>query len=185
MTINTTFMLFNLQSYYALFSNWNRFAVVLYFEVGLRLLTRLNQKKEGGTRFPLLNPIYYFMITPIFYLGLWIAGMSVSAAKTEGYFFPAPTVSCASSSAPCPHPTFAQSVFNQSLFDIWRVVQFSKISWIAVAKSIPTIIALAAFSLIHVPINIPAIAISMDLGEQTATEEFPNADSHLVEKIPT
>ena len=143
----------------------NLFGVVVALEIMLRILTALNVDKEGRPRFTLLTPTFYCLITPLFYLGLFVTGVSVSQAQQLGYFFPVPPTTCNNAAAACSNPGYLGTVFNASLFDIWRVVDFRAISWRAVFKAIPTIVALAAFSIVHVPINIPAIAISMDMGE--------------------
>ena len=54
-------------------------------------------------------------------------------------------------------------MFNEELFDIFTEIHFASISWKAVVKAIPTMISLAAFSLIHVPINIPAFGVSSNV----------------------
>lgn len=120
---------------------------VIAFESFLRLLMRMTEKSSGEARYPLLCPIYYCCITPVFYLGLGWAGMSVETAEQYGYFFP-------------PLSASAGSVFNGDLFNIFTEVNPYLISWTAVVKAIPTMISLTAFSLIHVPINIPAFGES-------------------------
>lgn len=117
---------------------------VFAFEVILRLLTRLTMK-DGVAQYPLLGPIYYCFITPVFYAVLLGAGISLKSAEEGGYFFP-PLIS-------------SGSVFDKDLLRIFTEVNFSMISWTAVVKSIPTILGLTAFSLIHVPINIPAFGV--------------------------
>lgn len=43
---------------------------------------------------------------------------------------------------------------------MWRVIDLSVVSWPAIVDCVPTLVALTLFSLIHVPINIPAFAVS-------------------------
>ena len=119
---------------------------IIVFEAFLRFLMRMTVKNNGDARYPLLCPIYYCCITPVFYLGLGWAGISLETAEKNGYFFPPLSTS--------------SSVFNSDLFNIFTEVNPSLISWRAVIKSIPTMISLTAFSLIHVPINIPAFGES-------------------------
>jgi SulP family sulfate permease len=58
----------------------------------------------------------------------------------------------------------ASSFFwDDSAFEIFYMINPTSISWSAVVKSIPTLIALVMFSLIHVPINIPAFAVSSNV----------------------
>ena len=102
--------------------------------------------ENGVSRYPLLGPIYYCCITPAFYAVLLGTGISLKSAEEGGYFFP-PFIS-------------SGSVFNRDLFRIFTEVDPSMISWKAVVKCIPTILGLTAFSMLHVPINIPAFGVS-------------------------
>ncbi len=159
-----------------IFSNSNLLLVVLAFEVVLRLLERLNVKygKNGNPVFSLLSPIYFCSITPIFYGLLWLMGISVADAEQEGFFFPSlvgndcesnsSAIGCSDmvgSEGTAAFMSFLKdTIFNKDVFDIWRVIDFTTVSWAAIRDSIPTLSALTIFSLIHVPINIPAFAIS-------------------------
>ena len=175
-TINQVFSPFSIKDLAGLWAKMNLFGVVLAFEICLRLLNYFNVDKQGRPRFALLTPVYYCLITPVFYVGLFIIGVPLQTAHTMGYFFPQISSACANVAANngtatagavvsvCAQPTFLNSVFNESLFNIWRSIDWSTISWIAILKSVPILIALAAFSIVHVPINIPAIAVSMDMG---------------------
>lgn len=147
-TTNTTFAFTAKGFNECIVQNMNLLGPVIGFEVVLRLLMRVTSK-NGEQQYPLLGPIYYCFITPMFYALLWGLGISIQSAEEAGYFFPP-----LSSSG---------SVFNADLFDIFTEIHPSTISWKAVIKSIPTMISLTAFSLIHVPINIPAFAISSNV----------------------
>lgn len=133
---------------------------VLLFELVLRLLMAYTRDEKGRVRYPLLGPCYYCAITPVFYLGLALLGVSRSAAAEAGFFFPPLQSGEGGGDA---GGGYLSSVFNDSLLDIFHVVDLSTICWPAVLKSVPTMISLTAFSLIHVPINIPAFAISTDV----------------------
>jgi len=73
---------------------------------------------------------------------------------------------------------FKKSIFKDDLMDMWRVIDFTNISWPAVVDSIPTLIALSLFSLIHVPINIPAFSISTnqeaDMNKELMSHGYSN-----------
>lgn len=146
--------------------HWNLFAIVVGMEVLLRILTCLSRNQAGQLRFPLLAPVFFCCITPAFYLGLNVFGVDMATAEEAGYFFPSSN-ECGTGSAgdDCGDDlTLWDSIFNQHLMDMWRVFNVATVSWRAVLHAIPTIVALSAFSLIHVPINIPAFAISIDQG---------------------
>ena len=160
---NTEFE-FSLDGLHSTFvENFPLIGVVLVFEFILRMLIQLTRDENGRPRYPLLGPIYYICITPVFYIFLAILGVSSDDASDAGFFFPSLESGGDGNSS---------SIIDDSLFDIFTVVNFSTISWTAVAKSIPTIVSLTAFSLIHVPINIPAFAIS--------TNVEPDMDKELV-----
>ena len=141
---------------------------VLVFEVMLRLLMHLTTK-NGIPKFPLLGPIYYCFITPIFYIALHYFGISLKDAEEGGYFFP-PFIS-------------SGSVYNKELFDIFTSINPALISWKSVIKCIPTVLGLAAFSLIHVPINIPAFAISTNVEPDMNAELIAHGASNALSGI--
>jgi len=123
-------------------ANFHLLAPVIAFELVLRVLIHVT---EG--RYTLLNPIYYCMTTPVFYFALWLLGVSTEKAGQLGYFFPA-------------LDTGGNGMLSTDLFDIFTFVNLGDVSFRAVAKALPTLVSLAVFSLIHVPINIPAFAIT-------------------------
>lgn len=92
--------------------------------------------------------------------------MSIGAADDAGYFFPPLSSS--------------DSVFNEELFDIFTEIHFASISWKAVVKAIPTMISLAALSLIHVPINIPAFGVSSNVEPDMNVELIAHGYSNTI-----
>jgi Sulfate permease family len=129
-----------------LVDNFHLLGVVLLFEGTLRLLTW-----KTKSRIPLLSPIFFCSIPFVFYAVLWIFRVDMATAKQAGYFFPAPADEDAN-----------VSLFDRALsphtLDLVRMVNFRTISWRAVYESFGTLVALSAFSLIHVPINIPYVS---------------------------
>ncbi|KAL9185027.1 hypothetical protein ACHAXT_002804 [Thalassiosira profunda] len=167
-TTNTTFS-FTAEGFNeTIVQHFHLLAPVIGFEVVLRLLMRLTEK-NGEPRYPLLGPIYYCFITPVFYAMMWVFGISMDRAMEAGYFFPP-----LSSSG---------SMFSAVLFDIFTEIHPSMISWKAVGKAIPTMVSLTAFSLIHVPINIPAFGVSTnvepDMNAELIAHGYSNAISGL------
>ena len=160
--------------------------VVLIFELLLRLLERLNVKygENGKPIFSLLSPIYFCSITPIFYLALRIGGFSINDAESKGYFFPSLVDECdgnhcgEGSSSSAIMLFLNDTVLNKNIFAMWKVVDFSNVSWVAIRDSIPTLISITIFSLIHVPINVPAFAVSTnseyDMNKELIAHEYSN-----------
>jgi hypothetical protein len=135
---------FDMDGIRGIVDNFHLLSVVLGFEVTLRVLMIMTQDKQGRAKYPLLSPIYYCMITPLLYLGLLVFGVSMERATEQGYFFPSSEE----------EPYGSSSVWQDPhLWDIFSVIDLTKISWMAVFHSTGTMIALAAFSLIHVPIS--------------------------------
>lgn len=131
---NATFSL-DKEGVESVIENFSLLWVVLAFEATLRLLTWITEDKDGRPKFQLMSPIFYIMITPLFYLGLFIAGISIDDARKRGYFFPA-TDSASSD---------ALVIWDPHMWDIFQVIDFRSISWTAVLESTGTMIALAAF----------------------------------------
>lgn len=67
---------------------WNHWIIVVALELFLRLLEYATTDSKGNPQFILLSPIFFCMITPIFYLALSILKISISDCKDAGYFFP-------------------------------------------------------------------------------------------------
>jgi hypothetical protein len=67
---------------------WNLWIIVVVLELILRTLEYTTTDSKGNPRFALLPPIFFCMITPCFYLTLWISKIPISESKNAGYFFP-------------------------------------------------------------------------------------------------
>jgi MFS superfamily sulfate permease-like transporter len=147
------------------FQHWHLLWVVLVLEFTLRVLMWATQDELGRPKFQLLTPLFYISITPLFYWGLWIGNISITDARDMGYFFPSTNINSHESVDVIGGGTTLTSSpwMDPHLFDIFHIVQFNLIDWMAVLECTSTVIALVAFSLIHVPINIPAFAISTDV----------------------
>ena len=140
---NDTVFTWDLNGLQGIIDNFHLLGVVLLFETTLRLLIW-----KTKSRVPLIAPIFFCSIPFIFYASLWMFRVDLATAKEAGYFFPAPV-----DDEDVDQSLLARA-FSPHTFDLLRVVDFRTISWKAVYDSFGTMMALAAFSLIHVPINI-------------------------------
>jgi SulP family sulfate permease len=75
-------------SFQSLIDRWELWIVIVGLEMLLRFLERTTTISKGKPKFALLSPVYFCMITPFFYLVLWITRTPVSMANDYGYFFP-------------------------------------------------------------------------------------------------
>jgi len=161
---NTTFS-FTPQGFNdSIVSQFNLLLPVFAFEIFLRLMMHATKGK-----YSLLPPVFYCLITPVFYFSLYALGVDIDDAEDAGYFFP-PIKS-------------TESAFSWSLLDIFTEIHFWNISWKAVFKAIPTMMSLTAFSLIHVPINIPAFAISTNTEPDMNAELIAHGYSNFISGI--
>jgi SulP family sulfate permease len=147
-TANTSFSL-TIQGWSTFLEKLHLLAVVFVFEAGLRIISHLTRDESGKSRYPLLSPIYFCAIPPFFYActAIWrfVSGNSVGGE----YFFPPLTNS--------------NDDHASDVWEIFQIIDIRSVSWVAVLRCIPTMIALVLFSLIHVPINIPAFAVSSNV----------------------
>jgi len=144
-TNNVSFS-FDLDGIKGIIDNMNLFGVVLLFEGTLRVLMWITK-----SRVPLLAPIFFCSIPFVFYGALWLLQVDLDMAKDAGYFFPASS----DDGEDITNQSIWSRAFSVHTIDLLRLVDFRTISWKAVGDSFGTMVALAAFSLIHVPINIP------------------------------
>lgn len=155
----------------SLFTHWTLLWPVFAFETILRVLEEITKDRHGKSKYTLLSPIYFCMITPIFYLGLVLANVSLEDAEERGYFFPRLDDDNVTST----------SVWGDShLWDMWAVIHFPTVSWKAIWASLPTLLALTLFSLIHVPINIPAFALSTNTEADMNNELMAHGYSNIL-----
>mmetsp|Transcript_1591 Transcript_1591/g.2279 ORF Transcript_1591/g.2279 Transcript_1591/m.2279 type:complete len:936 (+) Transcript_1591:167-2974(+) len=173
---------FSIAGMKALMQNFHLYSYVLVFELTLRLLTYLTKNKKTGTpKYPLLAPIFYCLIPPLIFSWLWLFGISFEEAQAEGYFFP-PTGG--SSNDGSQELTFTASIYQMftdpHLLDPWRVLRLDRLSFKVLMRSIPTIIGMVLFSLIHVPIYVPALNLSTNQDADINNELRAHGWSNLI-----
>jgi len=168
---------FDISGVTTLATHFNEYAPVLIFEVVLRILMAVCvDRKTGEPKFTLLAPIYFISIIPMYYAALYALGISLETATAAGYFFPGAAASVAGSDGNS--PSFFDMVFDGHVMDLFRIVDFHTISWTAVTKSVGTIVGVSCFSVVNVPINIPAFAnacdVEVDMNNELMTHGYSN-----------
>lgn len=88
-----------------------------------------------------LAPTFFLTIPIVFYVIVTAAGIELPHLRTEGWLFPLPT----------PVKPF---------YDFYLNFSFYRTSWSTLPKLIPIILSLTFFGILHVPINVPALAVS-------------------------
>ncbi|KAH3678355.1 hypothetical protein WICPIJ_008845 [Wickerhamomyces pijperi] len=105
------------------------------------------------------------LVLPSFYIGVLVLfhfiiivmpSLTLEDARKAGYLF----------------DTSANS--NESWYEFYKLYRLNIVDWWLVVKQVPTILALTFFGILHVPINVPALAVS------TKQENDVNVDRELI-----
>lgn len=92
---------------------------------------------------PFLVPAYYIGITAIFYIvTVAVPSLDMQTLRNAGWVFESPSA-------------------EKSFYNFYSYYKFSLVDWKAVAMTIPSQFALTFFGILHVPINIPNLAMKM------------------------
>ena len=105
----------------------------LGLSAALRLLSRL-------VRSPMLTPLFFVAIPLVAHAALRAAGRSLAEPRVRRWFF---------EEAPTP-----------DWWLLWSVYRHGSIAWDVLPSQLGTFGALTAFSLIHVPINVPSLSMT-------------------------
>ncbi|EME49398.1 hypothetical protein DOTSEDRAFT_68244 [Dothistroma septosporum NZE10] len=93
---------------------------------------------------PFLVPAYYIGITAIFYIiTAAVPALSMEKLRAAGWVFESPAA-------------------DKTFYNFYSYYKFSLVDWKAVAMTIPSQFALTFFGILHVPINIPNLAMKME-----------------------
>ncbi|KAJ2076254.1 hypothetical protein GGI16_008449, partial [Coemansia sp. S142-1] len=108
-----------------------------------------------NTRFkhPLFVPVFFMLVPAAFYMVTTSLGLSLETLRAAGWVFSLPD-----SDVPFYH--------FYTLFD------FGNTDWRAIWQAGPTMLGLAFFSILHVPINVPALAVSTNADKVDTNREL-------------
>ncbi|CCF57184.1 hypothetical protein KAFR_0C01910 [Kazachstania africana CBS 2517] len=67
---------------------------------------------------------------------------------------------------------FSNTAPNSAWYDHYKLFDFHKVHWLLVFKQIPTMLALTFFGILHVPINVPALAMSVQMDKYDVDKEL-------------
>ncbi|KAH3669548.1 hypothetical protein WICMUC_004970 [Wickerhamomyces mucosus] len=108
----------------------------------------------------LILPSFYIAVFILFHvIIIIIPNFDLNGARKLGYLFESSTSDNSKSSA---------------WYEFYKLYDFKIVDWVLVFKQIPDILALTFFGILHVPINIPALAVS------TNQESDVNVDKELI-----
>ncbi|KAI5950936.1 hypothetical protein KGF54_004010 [Candida jiufengensis] len=118
----------------------------------------------------LLVPIYFILVFVIFHLiVLIVPSWNLTTARDSGWIFPAVED-------------------DQPWYSFYELYKFKLVDWFCILKQLPTMLALTFFGILHVPINVPALAVSIgmddiDVDRELVAHGYSNAISGLVGSI--
>ncbi|KAF2089134.1 hypothetical protein K490DRAFT_38608 [Saccharata proteae CBS 121410] len=137
---------------------------------------------------PALMPMYIILITATFHIVVAaVHGLNLNWARHAGWVFEKPE-----SGVPFYHfySLYGKSSTFFGYFGSARLTttDFSIVDWSAIFRTIPTMFALSFFGIIHVPINVPALALSakeddVDINRELVAHGMSNALSGFVGSI--
>ncbi|KAI9204235.1 sulfate transporter family-domain-containing protein [Polychytrium aggregatum] len=91
---------------------------------------------------PLFVPTFYVVVPIVFYIFVWIFGLKLDDLRKARWLFDLPE------GKQVPFYTF------------WTYFDLGAVHWSAIPGTFPTMLALTFFGILHVPINVPALAVS-------------------------
>ncbi|CUS21873.1 LAQU0S04e02740g1_1 [Lachancea quebecensis] len=102
----------------------------------------------------LVLPTFYIAALLLFhFIVALIPSLSLHGLRDSGWVFPATTT-------------------TERWFDFYKLYNFKLVSWPLVLKQVPTMLALTFFGILHVPINVPALAMSIGLDKLDVDKEL-------------
>eukprot|EP00930_Biecheleria_cincta_P058101 TRINITY_DN43950_c0_g1_i1.p1 TRINITY_DN43950_c0_g1~~TRINITY_DN43950_c0_g1_i1.p1 ORF type:complete len:821 (+),score=101.91 TRINITY_DN43950_c0_g1_i1:79-2541(+) len=119
-------------------------------------------------RFSLMPPIYFIGIIPAFYVATFLSGTALDNAREGGWLFARP-----------PETDFLA---------LWSYYDMKLVRWDVILSTMPTMLALTCFGLMHAPINVPSLSMSVgievDMNEELVVHGRSNLISGLVGGLP-
>ncbi|KXN72237.1 hypothetical protein CONCODRAFT_37201 [Conidiobolus coronatus NRRL 28638] len=90
---------------------------------------------------PTLMPMFFSCIPVVFFAVVFLFNIPIATLRDQGWLFPIQEQS-------------------KPFYDMYLQFNFANTSWSTIPKVFPTILALTFFGVLHVPINVPALAVS-------------------------
>lgn len=123
----------------------------LLLPISLSLLLNFLQKKFT---YSLLLPSFYIVIFLAFHFFVAIIpSLDLNYLRETGWIF-------------------KMAISNEKWYSHYKYFNFSQCHWNLVLKQIPTMLALTFFGILHVPINVPALAMSLKMDKYDVDKEL-------------
>lgn len=135
--------------------------------LGLAIILILIEMKYHNS---LLVPIYFILVFVFFHLlVLVVPNWNLQMARDYGWVFPAVEG-------------------KLPWYSFYSLYKFNLVNWLSVLRQLPTMLALTFFGILHVPINVPALAVSVgmdqfDVDRELVAHGYSNFISGMVGSI--
>ncbi|KAJ2888776.1 hypothetical protein FB639_000404 [Coemansia asiatica] len=96
---------------------------------------------SARVRHPLVVPLFFMAVPAAFYAAAAALGLTLDDLRRRGW-------------------VFAQPPAGEPFYHFYTLFDVRNTDWHAVLRAAPTMLGLAFFSVLHVPINVPALAVS-------------------------
>ncbi|EAU83619.2 vacuole protein [Coprinopsis cinerea okayama7 len=118
----------------------------------------------------LIFPIYFMAIPVLFYVVVLVARMDLSQLRTEGWLF-----------------DIADSA-HEPWYQFYSYLDFRLVHFAPLWSTLPTQFALLFFNILHPPLNVPALAVSLDMdvdsNKELVAHGYSNLLSGLLASVP-
>lgn len=102
----------------------------------------------------LVLPSFYIITLLLFhFIVALIPSLSLTQLRNSGWIFP-------------------MAAADSKWYDHYKYFNFKNVHWFLVLKQIPTMLALTFFGILHVPINVPALAMSLQMDKYDVDREL-------------
>ncbi|KAJ6439207.1 reverse transcriptase [Purpureocillium lavendulum] len=127
---------------------WSRWFLVA---TGFEVSARLNGGLKSG---PNISYLFSSWLPLIFYAAVSFVGiLDADTLRDYGWLFKGPSL-------------------DEPWWTFYTMFQFKLVRWDAIAEVVPTMLALTLFSILHVPINVPALALKCGEVDVDLNKEF-------------
>lgn len=157
---------YNLETFHLLFGN-HLTLLQWTFPMGLTFVLILLQRKIHHL---LLVPVFFIAVFFLFHLVVFVVSpWDLGQARHYGWVFPA-----------------VQN--KEPWYSHYQLFRLNLVDWWALAREFPSMLALTFFGILHVPINVPALAVSVgmddcDVDRELVAHGISNALSGMVGSI--
>ncbi|KAJ7117895.1 sulfate transporter family-domain-containing protein [Mycena crocata] len=117
-------------------------------------------------RHQLVFPLYFIMIPMIFYIVVAAAQLNIADLRDSGWVF-----------------DMAIGAKQESWYKFYQYYDFSKVRFGPLWATLPTQFALLFFNILHPPLNVPALAVSLNEDVDTNKELVAHGYSNLLSGI--